>query len=598
MKYDLEKSVVLDCEVYPNFMLVSFKSVSGSGKVINISVFGYKVPLSKENRKEIHRLLHKYTTFGFNSLNYDQLILAAMVAGWTTTRVYSLSSEIINSNSPGWMIMRKNNLSWLSKANHFDISEPTPGVRVGLKLYGGRMHSQRLQDLPYDPTQPLTEKQASVVTDYCANDLNTTIDLFHRVKDRLKLRLDMSKIYGVNLISKSDAQIAEAVIRKKLNIFKVNSPSPELPIYYKVPKWCQFKGQQLSDTLHDIKTYGFGLSASGSIALPKWLGDRKLEIGQTVYQMGIGGLHSKDKTMSVYANREYDIIDQDVVSYYPSIILNQNLYPKHLGIKFYHAYRKIVRDRLDAKKKGDKLVAESLKIVINGSFGKLGSKWSSFYSPDLLLQVTITGQLALLLLIERLENNGIQVASANTDGIVCRVPKVLRPEYDMICAEWQNDTQFELEATHYRSLHSRDVNNYLAIKSDGSIKGKGVFASDPLAKNPQGEIIADAAAIYLAQGVPVKKTIQECQDIRKFIHVRSVTGGAVWQGDYLGKVVRWVWSSKGHPIEYKKNGNKVASSDDAYPVMQLSGLLPHILYDKYEESAIQLIENTGAKYVQ
>lgn len=66
----------------------------------------------------------------------------------------------------------------------------------------------------------------------------------------------------------------------------------------------------------------------------------------------------------------------------------------------------------------------TFKIVLNGTFGKLGSKYSFLYSPNLMIQVTITGQLALLMLIEALEAAGISVVSANTDGIVSRCPGI------------------------------------------------------------------------------------------------------------------------------------------------------------------------------
>ena len=111
-------------------------------------------------------------------------------------------------------------------------------------------------------------------------------------------------------------------------------------------------------------------------------------------------------------------MDCDVASYYPSIILNQGLCPANIGENFLRVYKKIVDERLKAKKEGDKVVSESLKIVINGSFGKFGSKFSALYAPEMLLQVTLTGQLALLMLIEKLENADIKVISANTDGVV------------------------------------------------------------------------------------------------------------------------------------------------------------------------------------
>src|SRR5206468_2305863 len=121
-----------------------------------------------------------------------------------------------------------------------------------------------------------------------------------------------------------------------------------------------------------------------------------LTVGECTYKMGIGGLHSTESEVAHIAEADTLLLDRDVVSYYPSIILNQHLFPSHLGRDFLRVYRSIVERRVGAKKAGNKVVADSLKITINGSFGKLGSIYSILFAPDLMIQVTITGQLALL----------------------------------------------------------------------------------------------------------------------------------------------------------------------------------------------------------
>ena len=73
-----------------------------------------------------------------------------------------------------------------------------------------------------------------------------------------------------------------------------------------------------------------------------------------------------------------------------------------------------------------------MEVVVNGTFGKLGNMFSIIYSPDLLFQVTLTGQLTLLLLIERLELAGVRVVSANTDGIVIKCHRTLKATMERI----------------------------------------------------------------------------------------------------------------------------------------------------------------------
>ncbi|MFK5284394.1 hypothetical protein ACI3PL_32920, partial [Lacticaseibacillus paracasei] len=76
------------------------------------------------------------------------------------------------------------------------------------------------------------------------------------------------------------------------------------------------------------------------------------------------------------------------------------------------------------------------------------------------------------------------------------------------------------------------VNNYIAIKTNGEVKTKGVFATTGLMKSPAGSICGEAAIRQLADGTPIATTIRECNDIRKFVNLRTVKGGAVCDGEY------------------------------------------------------------------
>ena len=286
--------------------------------------------------------------------------------------------------------------------------------------------------------------------------------------------------------------------------------------------------------------------------------------------MGIGGLHSTEKGQTVRAGDGHFLCDFDVASYYPNIILQQRVEPLNMTGHFLPVYQSIVDRRLLAKRSGDKATADTLKIVVNGSFGKLGSKWSILYAPNLLIQTTITGQLCLLMLIEAYEAAGATVVSANTDGVVVWGSKSLEDAIDQVNWDWMLQTSYELERTDYRALYSRDVNNYIAIKPDGSAKGKGIFGAQGLSKNPDFPIVSEAIAGHLSGQADFKEAIRNCTDVSKFVTVRKVTGGAKWRGKILGKSVRFYYSSsvdQDEAITYAKNGNKVPKSDGAMPLM-------------------------------
>lgn len=262
------------------------------------------------------------------------------------------------------------------------------------------------------------------------------------------------------------------------------------------------------------------------------------------------------------------------------------------------------------KAKGD---ADSLKISINGSFGKLGERFSRIYSPQLLLQVTLTGQLSLLMLIERLEAAGIECVSGNTDGIVSKYHKDRHQEVRDIIAKWESDTQFKTEETQYHGTYSRDVNNYIAHKLDGGdtdseflderlgFKTKGTYSergsalNSVLSKNPEALICTDAVLHYLKDKTPIEKTIKASKDLRRFTSIRTVKGGAEKDGFYLGKVVRWYYpkDEKGF-ISYVLSGNKVPKTDGAKPVMDLPETFPgDIDYDYYVGRAEEMLFDLG-----
>lgn len=296
---------------------------------------------------------------------------------------------------------------------------------------------------------------------------------------------------------------------------------------------------------------------------------------------------------------KYIIKDIDCTSYYPSIILNLKLYPEIIGREFLTVYRNLFNERIEAKISGDKVKSDILKICLNGSFGKFGNKYSYLFSPNLLIQTTMTGQLALLMLIEQLEIENIRVVSANTDGIVIYCKKDDEEKVENIILAWEMNTGFETEETRYSVLCSRDVNNFIAVKEKGGIKLKGAYAPpEPVGSswpNPHCQICVNAVIAYLTKNTPLRKTIENCRDIKQFVSARTVKGGAVKFDDFLGRVARWYYGLFAFgTINYKINGYTVSKTEGAEPCMTLPDEFPDdICYDWYVAEAEKILEETG-----
>lgn len=538
---------MLDVECYRNYFLVKLYDIA-TRKYVEIEGYTLSNGIVVLNRTQLINELMTSTIVTFNGDKYDVPMIACALAGHDNATLKSISDSIITGNMQPWDVETTYLCKIPEYLDHIDLFNVSPGM-ASLKIYMGRMHSKTMQDLPYEHTRILSREEMINVNKYCGNDLAGTGDMFSYLKADIALREDLSTLYKVDLRSKSDAQIAEAAF-KKLLPFKPVKPKipPGFQFYYETPSFINFTTPLLKNTLAMIERSPFTIEPSGQPKMTKELAECEIKIGTSVYRLGSGGLHSSEESVSHFSDETYVIVDIDAESYYPKIISILRMFPHQIGEMFLTIYDGWIKIRLEYKHAGEKKKASIFKIKINGTFGKTGSKYSILYSPSMMIQTTITGQLCLLMLIERLECAGVSIVSANTDGIVTKCRRDMHHIRDLIVEEWCTDTGFKTESNEYLALYSRDINNYLAFKpaytdSKGvyheiEVKAKGAYApsidsSAALAKNPTGEICIDAMIAYIVKGVPLEKTIRECSDIRRFVTVRAVKGGGEWVRDTM-----------------------------------------------------------------
>jgi len=612
--------LLYDIETYQNFFFIAFKSFA-TGRITSVELSEWE----KLNTAKLRWIVDNFTIVGFNNRNYDDVLLWASLAGLTNEGLKNISDSIIVGKIPAYKLEKEFGFK-VGFTNSIDLQQVAPSAAAfcSLKHYGARMHVAKLQDLPINPHKLISYEDSFILRNYCYNDLTVTGWLKSKLLKAIDLRREMGMNYGADLRSLSDAQIAERVIAVEIKATTGQTPTrPQIKagttFQFQNPDYLRFYSADLQKLHNDILQTVFVVDDHGKVRVVKdytWITATNLwsiKIGKSVYRLGIGGLHSSEQSKSHYSDEETLLIDRDVASYYPAIILNQGLYPQHIGRDFLTVYKDIVDRRLLAKKLGDKSTANSLKIVANGSFGKLGSKWSVFYSPDLLIQVTITGQLSLLMLIEMLHWYGIPVVSANTDGIVIKCPKAKFETYNQVVAQWEAITSFVTEETEYKSLHSRDVNNYIAVTLKNDFKAKGSYVNglsmkepdrESLMKNPNGTICSEAVMKFLAtcrdpNPVTIESTIKKCKDFSKFIFIRRVKGGAVKDNVYIGKVIRWYMRYKEFGcIKYLEDNvhgtkNTVSETTGSYPCMDISGMPNDIDYDWYIRRSHSILKDLG-----
>lgn len=233
-------------------------------------------------------------------------------------------------------------------------------------------------------------------------------------------------------------------------------------------------------------------------------------VGGYRIDFGVGGVHASLTEKIVRETKSYMIRDADVSSMYPNIAISNRIYPEHLGESFCAIYKSMYEER----KSHPKGSAENamLKLALNGSYGKSNDKYSVFYDPKFTMSITINGQLSLLMLADRLlDIEGLKLVQLNTDGLTVAMLRNTEQQYNQICEQWQKDVVLELEFVDYSKMIIRDVNNYIAVYTNGKTKRKGAYQYEGLAwnMNQSALVIPMAAEANMLHGADIKEFIQQ-----------------------------------------------------------------------------------------
>jgi DNA polymerase elongation subunit (family B) len=424
----------------------------------------------------------------------------------------------------------------------------------------------------------MTKEEVELTIDYCYNDVDATYEFFkvtlgetdhplYKGDNRIELRQDIEEEFGIPCLNYSDSKIGDEMI-KKYYCSEKGIDYRELPKkgYFRksidvkncIAKYVTFETPQLKEFLKKINKMQLGLQDDFK---------EHIDFYENVYSFMKGGLHTENKPKVFEADEEYEIIDWDVSSYYPAIIINNGKFPAHLGKEFLRGYKQMFDKRLELKplaKKDKRIkgIVGALKLAVNSVYGKSSDMQNWIYDRQLTMFTTITGELSLMMLIEKYETNGIHVISANTDGVTIKIKKALIPLMHEINEAWSDLTQYELERTDYSKIIFSTVNDYLAIMTNGEIKKKGDFLTDfELHKNKSARIVPIALERYFVHGIPVDETIRNHTNLYDFCLRQKATRSFHYEGTnritgevtVYNKLIRYYISTDGEKILKVKN---------------------------------------------
>lgn len=606
---------VYDIEVFPNVFHCTVKN-SETGQLYMFEISQRKNQLDElvqffHTVNEQHDWNDLYTTdiqlntdkmfCGYNNLHYDNAIINYIIdyynimkyKGYRTIcrSIFNLSKVITTSSEDNIDAWKK--WKYATYFESFDLLTMlySNKLRVGLKEMQVTMQYKNVQEFVCDWRADLPEKEIDSMIEYNINDVNSTEELLNRCKKDVDLRIAIEDEYKVRVLSKDGVNIGMKILTQKYlektgqtwwDIKDLRSPMSVIPLKDVILPFIKYDSPILQKVLSDMKQQIVSPGRKGY--------ENKFLFEGLRYSVGVGGIHSVNDPEIIIPKEDEMLIDIDVASLYPSMLIEYEFYPKHLGKEFLEVYRQIKNERIEAKHKGDKVKNETLKLALNGLSGNLQNEHNFCYSPFAVMQIRINGQLLLLMLAEKLTQIGCRIVQANTDGLFVLLKRDVYSKANNICREWEQLTKLTLEEDRFKAMYQYAINDYFAITEEGKVKEKGMFITTvKLGKGLTPKIIPKAVINFFKDGVPVEDTIKGCKDIRDFL--MSEKTGKQWHVEYMNKEQQrtnrfyastdggYLWKWKGGDIEednyvwdnniqsYKEQGKRIVNTPKQYQNM-------------------------------
>ena len=538
-----------------------------------------------------------YYWVGYNNLRFDSQVIewvirnhdnwheltaietAAKIAQKAADVIHDADYDVFPEYREEWLTLKQLDLF---RVNHYD----NKNRRVSLKRLEFEMDLENIEEMPIrHDKKSLTTEEINLTIQYCHNDVMATYEFYkvttgdtdhplYKGNNQIELRQDIEEEFGIPCLNYSDSKIGDEMIKKfycqEKGIQYSDLPKKgffrkEVKVKHCIADYITFQTPELQKFLDRISKERLTMKDDFK---------ESLEFFGNTYTFAKGGLHTENKPEIFEADNDTVIVDWDVSSYYPAIIINNGRYPAHLGKEFLLGYKAMFDKRLELKpfaKKDKKIkgIVGALKLAVNSVYGKSSDMQNWIYDRQLTMFTTITGELSLLMLIEAYELADIHVISANTDGVTIMVKKCYIDKMDEINKWWMETTKYELERTDYQKIIFSTVNDYLAIKTDGEIKKKGDFLTDfELHKNKSARIVPIALEAYYVHDIPVATTICNHSNIFDFclrqksskdFHYEGIANG---NKTVYNKLIRYYVSNTGEKLLKVKNENSDSTAVD------------------------------------
>jgi hypothetical protein len=550
--------VGLDVESFVNFFCVSVTDFKSSTHTFIFDNYqDDRIPLIRLLDHFDHNSIEVVT---FNGLHYDcpMLNFVRLNPKCTTEQIKAFSDVIINVDV-WWQSENLKKYKYHHRWTDIDLfcywaMFLRRAKKISLKGIGVQLRYPVIQELPIKSDSVVTgDTRPKIIVYNAKHDLGILKYMLEKsfkwqgktttYQEMIDLRKSAMIEYGF-----SKACMSWDAVKLGLNValarYKDNlEPSTEFEHFGEViSDKIKFTKEQFCTVLKQLKSQ----HKSKPI-------DVTLVYNNSTYHIKQGGLHTQNNP-KVYKERPgYIFHSLDVAGYYPALA-------EELRCRLHKGIADMRKERLGLKHKGlgKSAQANLLKLAANGTIGNFNQEASEVYDPYSFFKITLNGQLFLLMLLEQVVDIGCEIIMANTDGFELYVPEDKYDTFMTICKAWEEYTGFELEHFRYKALYLFNVNSYLGIFEDGSIKEKGWFVTDPdLGNKVDFLILPKALQAYIVNNIPFEESFRQA-DIYDFCGAQKVDRSytVTYKGKTLPQRLNVYYASeKGHYL-YKTRKNK------------------------------------------
>jgi len=571
------KKDLMDIECYKNYFCLGLKDYNTK------EITFYEI---SEERNELEQIYQYMTTFKgflitFNGIYYDEPVLSHLVINYPKYKHLNaidvcldlkyFSDKIINDVFDDEDVRKA---KWFKKQYiSIDLFAYWSKMlrmskKISLKALGIQLGYPVVQELPYKPDSILKIEDLPKLRYYnYTHDLGILEMLTKEKEEDIKLRAKITNDHKLECWSYDAPKIASEVLLK--DYCRSTGKNPNEVRKERFTKGSMYLNEVLENFEPGFKLPIFqNLFAEILNSKDGFSKELLVNINNTSIRLtyGIGGLHSINENEQYYSDGDTQIVTSDVASLYPNLIIN------YLCIRFpevLNKYLGVKTDRLVAKKNKDKAEDTFLKLILNSTSGLLDNQHSWLYYPEGAMKLRLIGQLILTKCIEVCIINKWQVVSANTDGIEVLVPTHQLKQYkdilDITCRKFQLD----LEHEYYKKIIYKNVNNYLAVTKDLSVKRKGFFKLPfnekgqreiPLGDSCNELVISKALDAYYVNGIDPKEFISNPEKSKLHIYDfcksnKIAKDFTVWWNSETQQQLNRYYFSKTAPYLFKqKNG--------------------------------------------